>query len=190
MNTLIETAIFTLLFFLPAGIANSAPVIASKISFLKPFDHPADFGLTLKGERILGSHKTIRGFISGIFVAILVVYLQRYFYNSFDTVSTISDQFDLDYSQINAPLWGFLLGFGGLAGDSIKSFFKRRVNVKPGQPWFPFDQLDYILGGFLFTAMYKTFPIEVYIMTVAVWFGLHLLFTLIGYLLGLKDAPI
>ncbi|HEX5285728.1 MAG TPA: CDP-archaeol synthase, partial [Polaromonas sp.] len=32
-------------------------------------------------------------------------------------------------------------------GDSLKSFFKRRLGIAPGQRWIPFDQLDFILGG-------------------------------------------
>jgi CDP-2,3-bis-(O-geranylgeranyl)-sn-glycerol synthase len=46
-----------------------------------------------------------------------------------------------------------LLGFGALAGDSIKSFFKRRVGVKPGKRWFPFDQIDFVIGALAFASI-------------------------------------
>ena len=33
-----------------------------------------------------------------------------------------------------------------LGGDLIKSLFKRQVDIQPGQPWFPFDQCDWLIG--------------------------------------------
>jgi len=42
---------------------------------------------------------------------------------------------------------GVRFGIGAMAGDAVKSFFKRRVGIRPGQPWIPFDQLDFIVGA-------------------------------------------
>ena len=94
---------------LPAYFANMAPVFFKKVNFL---NYPVDFGKKIKGKRILGSHKTFRGFFFGIILAIIVAYVQ----------SLISAEVALvDYS--NWALIGFLLGFGALLGDSVKSFF-------------------------------------------------------------------
>src|SRR5437773_6411567 len=50
------------------------------------------------------------------------------------------------------PLLGVLFGAGAMAGDSAKSFFKRRLGVEPGRPWIPFDQLDFVLGALVLVA--------------------------------------
>ena len=34
-----------------------------------------------------------------------------------------------------------------MAGDSIKSFFKRRAGIAPGESWMPADQLDFVVGA-------------------------------------------
>jgi CDP-archaeol synthase len=36
---------------------------------------------------------------------------------------------------------GLLISFGALAGDSIKSFFKRQIGIRSGASWLVFDQL-------------------------------------------------
>ena len=53
----------------------------------------------------------------------------------------------INYSAVSPVLLGFLMGFGVLLGDSVESFFKRRRGIKPGKSWFPWDQLDCMIGG-------------------------------------------
>ena len=42
---------------------------------------------------------------------------------------------------------GLLLGSGALIGDAVKSFFKRKEGIKPGNRFIPWDQLDYSIGS-------------------------------------------
>jgi len=44
---------------------------------------------------------------------------------------------------------GLLCGSAAMAGDSAKSFVKRRLGIAPGRPWVPADQLDYVVAGLL-----------------------------------------
>lgn len=154
-------------FFLPAGIANMVPVIVAKIPGLKKWDAPLDFGKKFRGKRILGDHKTIRGFVSGI-VAGCIVALVLY----------------------QSLLLGFLLSFGALAGDSIKSFFKRQMGIASGKSWFPFDQIDYIVGGLLLSVFVVRLSLISYSAIFLLYFFLHLLITMIGYFLKLKKTII
>jgi CDP-2,3-bis-(O-geranylgeranyl)-sn-glycerol synthase len=32
-----------------------------------------------------------------------------------------------------------------VSGDALKSLGKRRLGIRPGAPWIPFDQLDFIV---------------------------------------------
>jgi len=179
--------ISVLWFFLPAGLGNLAPIIAAKIPILRKYSHPIDRFQKFRGKRILGDHKTVRGLIAGICAGIITAYLQVFLYNQFSFVRNFSL---VDYGTINPLFWGFLSSFGALFGDGLKSFFKRQLNIPSGKSWFPFDQIDYILGGILFTAFYVQLSIKLYIILFIVWFFLHPLSTFIGWLLRLKDEPI
>lgn len=165
------------LFFLPAGVSNMAPVLANRLPIIKNWNTPVDFGAKLAGERLLGDNKRWRGIVSGALLggvtAVIVSKLNA------NTIVTI------------APFWaGVLLGFGALVGDAVESFFKRRAGIKPGNSWFPFDQTDYIIGGLLTIYPFVQLPGWVILTILVVYFGLHVVFAYVGYLLGLKDKPI
>lgn len=184
---MVEQIIFALWFFLPAGLANAAPVFANKIPYLNKWSTPLDFGKNYRGKRIFGKNKTWRGLIFGIFIACFTIILQRIiFNNSLWLQNHISN---IDYSEVSLLL-GVALGFGALAGDAIESFFKRQSSVESGEAWFPFDQIDYIIGGILMSSLIYRLPILDYFIILLVWFCLHLISSYIGYLLNLKDKPI
>lgn len=178
---------FVLWFFAPAGLANMSAFFSSKIRFLKKFNQPVDANLKFRGKRILGSHKTIRGFIFGTLLAIIGVYIEVFLYLKIPFLQTF---IPIDYTTINPVLLGFLLGFGALVGDSVKSFFKRQLAIQPGKSWVPFDQIDYIVGGMVFTFFYIPLSIFEYILLFLVWFLIHPLISFYGYLLKLKRQPI
>ena len=126
---------------LPAYFANMAPVMVKKINL---FVFPIDFNKQINNKPVLGKNKTFRGLIFGVIFAIVISYLQFLMYNAgfFRNVSFMNYQ--------NWLLFGFLMGLGTLTGDSVKSFFKRRVNIKPGDKFVPFDQIDFIIGASVF----------------------------------------
>ncbi len=119
---------------LPAYFANMAPVVAMK--YFPKLAIPIN-------KRKLGSHKTWRGVIAAVIVSIIVVIIQRLI-----NINSI-----VDYSQVNILMLGFLLGFGSMFGDSVKSYFKRQRGIEPGKPWYVIDQLDYPLGAMMFASL-------------------------------------
>jgi len=183
---MIDFFIDILLFFLPGGVANATPIIAAQISFLKPFNQAIDNGKTFRGIRIFGANKTWRGLTSGIIAgAASAVLLSGLITNQTDWPITQEA-----YIENSAFLIGGLLSLGVLLGDIIESFFKRQRKIKPGSAWFPFDQTDYIIGGLLFVAPFVRLEIIEYVVVAGVWFFMHLFFSLAGYLIKWKDAPI
>lgn len=178
---------FALWFFLPAGISNMMPIFAAKIPLLSKFSYPLDLGKSFGGKRIFGDHKTIRGLVFGVLSGIIIAWIQMVLYKN---IIWIHSFVTFDYMKGNPFIFGFLLSFGALAGDSIKSFFKRRSNVGPGGTWFPFDQIDYIVGGILFSLLWVRLSWNTYFSILVVWFLLHIISTIIGYLLKLKDSPL
>src|SRR3989338_4143493 len=123
MDSFLMLALKSLYLMLPAYFANMAPVIMKKVNFL---DYPVDFNKKLGKNPVFGRHKTFRGFVFGVLFAIITAYIQ-FRLAGFDSLRNIS--------ILNYDRWlliGFLMGFGALIGDLIKSFFKRRISINPG----------------------------------------------------------
>jgi len=173
-----EFIIYAFLFFLPAGIANASPVLANRIPLVRRFNTPIDFGKIWRGKRILGDNKTWRGLIFGTLMAgaasILIGYLA-------DPQAT---------EALRTFYTGIAMGLGALVGDAVESFFKRQRGIPSGKSWFPFDQIDYIIGGLLFVYPIVQIPVVLMLAILVIYFGLHLLFSYIGYLTGFKSTPI
>ena len=166
-----------ILFFLPAGIGNATPVLLNKIPVINTWGTPLDFGKSWRGQRILGNNKRLRGLVFGALLGGLS--------------AVIVSKLNVNTVVNLAPFWvGCLLGFGALIGDAIESFFKRQQGFKPGQSWFPFDQIDYIVGALVICYPFVHLPLWVMLTIFVVYFGLHLVITYLAYLLGLKDKPI
>jgi CDP-2,3-bis-(O-geranylgeranyl)-sn-glycerol synthase len=180
---------FALWFLLPAAVANVVPIVTAVLPGLKDWQAPMDFGCTFRGKPLLGTHKTWRGFITGVLAGWFVFWLQTLFVHhvAWGWVQTIGAT-----AGYNSLPWlvGPLLGVGALGGDALKSFFKRQVGVASGKSWIPFDQLDYIIGAVLITLPFITLSAGVYVGIFVIWFGVHLLFSYLGYKWGLKEQPI
>lgn len=158
--TILDVA-HALLFIFPAYCANAAPVIFGG-------GFPIDGGKTfIDGKPILGSHKTLRGFFSGLIVGTLVSFVQGALF------------------QYNMLL-GFTLSMGALAGDLAESFFKRRLDLPPGSDLPIADQLDFILGALLFSLLVSPPPLPIVIIIVIITLPIHLLTNFLAYLLGVK----
>lgn len=155
-----------------------APVFIKQLDIL---DIPIDFNKKLNGKPIFGQHKTYRGFIGGVIFSIAAVFIQKLLYPLLANYSLI------DYSRINIFLLGFLLGFGALLGDLVKSFFKRRVNIPSGDAWVPFDQIDWIIGAIIFSSFIVPLTIKEILIIFAIFGLLHPIINLAGYLIGLKS---
>jgi len=179
--------LLALWFFMPAGLSNAAPVLANKVPSYKKWKTPLDFGHSWHGKRIFGDNKTFRGLVAGVVLATLAIGLQKYLFIHSGWIREISL---IDYNQSAVWLLGPLFGIGALVGDALESFFKRQIGIASGQSWFPFDQIDYIIGGLFFSLPLVRLSILYYPWILVVWFGMHLIVSYIGYLLKLKDKPI
>jgi CDP-2,3-bis-(O-geranylgeranyl)-sn-glycerol synthase len=179
---------FALWFFLPAAIANVAPIIAAHTPGLRRFDAPVDGGRTFRGRALLGTHKTWRGFIAGMALATVTLWLQQLAVAHSASIRELTEQ--IDYQALPLLLMGPLLGFGALAGDAIKSFFKRQRGVEPGHSWFPFDQIDYIIGGTVAALPFAVLTAWQYVWVVVIWIIIHLASSYVGYRMGWKERAL
>ena len=161
---IIETIIEALKFILPAYCANAAPVIIGG-------GKPLDLGKNYKdGRRIFGENKTFRGFFSGLIIGSLVGIAENLFFGY-------------------PILFGLITSLGALTGDLVKSFFKRRMGLKPGKMLPIADQLDFVLGAVLFSFFLMPPTLEEFIFLILFTPPIHLLTNFFAYLLKLKKEP-
>lgn len=166
---------------LPAYFGNMAPVLAGGV--LKKLAHPIDFNKTFRGKPIFGTHKTFRGLIMASLFGIIIFALQKLLYQFpfFQKISLI------DYSNYTL-LVGFLLGFGAIIGDLVKSFFKRQFNHKAGTPWIPFDQTDYVVGALLFVSIIYIPSWQAILVIFIASFLLHIIANHLAYYLKIRKV--
>jgi len=162
------------------------PPLAKRFRVFDFLDKPIDSNKTFNNKPILGAHKTWRGLVAGMIVGILVVYLQKWFYQ-FSWIKEISL---FNYEKINVLLLGFLLSSGAVFGDLFFAFLKRRLNLKPGAKFLPFDQINYVIGVYIFFSLTSFFKIDnlVWIVLLISTFFLHIIVNRLGYYLGLHRA--
>lgn len=153
----------------PAYVANMVPVLVRWI----PWAAPMDFGAAVGGKRVLGAHKTWRGFVCGVVLGALAMWLLSLLYWPFG---------------FSALRWGLLASVGALLGDAVKSFFKRRMSVRPGRPWVPFDQVDYSIGALLLGSVVFFPGWQEAVLVVVVSLIGHITVNHLGYYAGIRDV--
>lgn len=171
-------------FFLPAYFTNMTPPLAKKIGIFNFLAKPVDFNKKFLGEPILGNHKTWRGVILGIFVGMSVAKIQQFLfqYSFFKKISF------LNYQEINIVLFGFLISLGTILGDLFFAFIKRRLKLKPGEKFLPWDQINYVLGAaILLTPIFKIDMI-IWITILFLTFFLHIIVNRLGFILKIHEA--
>lgn len=174
----------TLWHFLPAAVANMAPVFASRWNLLPSLNRPLDAGRSYQSKRLLGDNKTWRGLVAGIVVAAVTGYLQYVIVASFDVSHLLLVAFG---SPNEAALFGGVLGAGALGGDVLKSFLKRRLGKLSGQPWRPWDQLDAIVGALVVSHMIAPIPLPHVVTALIIFGGGTYFISMIGVWLGIKE---
>lgn len=151
--------------FLPAWLANSAPLAISRF-VPRTLRVPMDFGLNAgDGNRLLGEGKTVLGFFAGIAAGWIVGLLQG-----------------------NASL-GALLGLGAMTGDAAGSFVRRRMGLVRGADVPILNQLDFVVGALLFSSLERSWNIIELVAICVLTIPLHRLTNWIAYKAGIKGEP-
>ncbi len=147
-------------FYLPAYFANGMPIVFGGGT---PLDFEKNWS---DGRRIFGEGKTFQGAVFGILVGTLAIGL----------------------IQGNLKL-ALFLSVGAILGDLAKSFIKRRLGHKSGEKFFPWDQIDFLIGAtamsFLVGPLNFEYVVVIFIVTPVV----HLLANYGAYTLKLKKVP-
>lgn len=123
----------------------------------------------MDGERVLGNHKTFRGFFSGLLAGGMAGAVCSYVFST--NLLTVA---------IPASL-------GALLGDLAGAFVKRRLKIKPGGPLPVLDQLDFVVGALILVSLFSPISLPVVLILLLVTPPIHFLTNLGAYALGLKD---
>ncbi len=163
--------VFNALYYIfPAYCANAAPVI---FGGGRPIDGGRKF---IDGKPILGSHKTIRGFLSGVIVGTLVGWAQE----------VLAPQVGLTRGSV---ILGLALSLGALTGDLLGSFIKRRLDLKPREAFPISDQLSFVLVALLFSLAVHPPPTRYILIILLLTPLIHVISNVIAHLLHIKRRP-
>ena len=207
-----ELVLAVLWLMLPAYVANMSPVVAAKI--VPRWKAPLDGGRVARdGKPVLGASKTWRGLVFGALAGGVTAVIQSRlaggaWRDDFGRgVLVRGPDVEMAGGYFVPLALGVAMGAGALLGDAVKSYFKRRRDLKPGAPWIGFDQLDFVVGSLLFAwAMgglllalglqeqnwfvdrFVDHPSRL-VLAVLLTPGLHLVVNWIGYKMRLKKVP-
>lgn len=166
---------------LPAYIPNNCAVLFGG-------GMPLDMGQTFQdGQRTLGDGKTFRGTIAGTVCGVLMGLLQNQIAPLIGMPS-----FGIGFEQLPILL---ALALGAMLGDIVAAFFKRRLGMKRGAPFFVIDQIDFVIGAWLLTMIvapqwfWQNFTPTIMLIVLIMTPILHRLTNIIGYKMGAKREP-
>jgi CDP-2,3-bis-(O-geranylgeranyl)-sn-glycerol synthase len=213
VSTLIFTLIFSIvysifdflvifglsyLFIGPAYIANAMMVFTSNG---KPIDGGKNF---IDGKRLFGQTKTWGGFVGGVtfgFLAALVIDL--IFYWNYPAIAAFAQTqtgflriIKLDFLEafLFPPAYlitirALFCGLGSPLGDLIKSFFKRRLSIGSGKPFWIADQLDFIITTVLLNLAWFPWNPFIVLMLMLMTPAITLTANTVAYQIGRKTEP-
>lgn len=162
------------LFFtaLPLYVANSSAMLFGGKT---PIDGNKNWG---DGRPIFGKGKTWKGTGMGIIIGTFTGLILNYFFPALTTI--VSSEY---------VAYAFLLSIGGLVGDIAGSFIKRRMNIARGESAQILDQLDFVVGGVVFSIAISKPDWTGLILLVMITPFMHLAFNRLAYMLGIKNVP-
>ena len=174
------------------SMAGVAHVLWLRHEASKYFNVALDGGRRIRGKRIFGDHKTLRGFMVMVPATGLTFGLMWAFCRALpDWVC--AGLWDLTMSEYG--LLGLWAGLGFMLGELPNSFVKRRFGIAPGAtPENGFrryffavtDRVDSILGLLLFVHLAVGVDALVWLFVLLIGSVIHLAFSAILYLFDVK----
>jgi CDP-diglyceride synthetase len=183
-------ALFIIVAFVLAGFAHSA-WLGSRWS--AKLMMPLDGGSRVRGRRVFGDNKTVRGFVVMIPAAAVA------FGGLFNVLSSLAPG-AADGLWLLTPSGYYALGawagFGFMAGELPNSFVKRQLDIAPGEPprspiggvaSFIVDRVDSIVGALFAISLAAPTPWKTWALVLTIGPGIHLAFSVLLYRLGVKE---
>ena len=160
------------------------------------WQQPVDGGLAIRGRRIFGDNKMVRGFLvlpfaSAFSFPVLFALLPQAPETVVQTV--------IPTSTSNLAWLGFACGFGFMFAELPNSFLKRQLGIEPGgTSQLPklrlllslFDRVDSTLGTLLAASLLIKLPVLTWLWALVLGPSLHALFSMALYVTGVKGRAL
>lgn len=186
---------------LPVALWFAAPVIAGGLLHIVVMRLgwfpglaalPIDGGLTIRGRRLFGDNKTLRGVLLLVVCTALMAEGQAWLVAHADWARRWSVA---GTAGLPAWAWGALLAAGYLAGELPNSFLKRQLDIAPGasgRGWrgpvfWIIDQVDSLAGALVAIALVWRPPARLIVAALAMTLVIHPLVAALMKALGLKS---
>ena len=165
-----------------------------KYDWLSRLKRSLDLGLSIRGRRIFGDHKTWRGLMINVVFCTLGTMTHAWLQNKGYLPPWL---LLLDYRK-DGYLVGILLGLGMTLGELPNSFLKRRLEIPPGKrkkgllgvAFFLFDQVDLAIGIWVFLFFLIRPSLLLVLWSFLLTIVLHMAISSVGYLLGMHKTII
>jgi CDP-2,3-bis-(O-geranylgeranyl)-sn-glycerol synthase len=185
-------AIFLIVAFVLAGLLHSA-WLRSSVS--RRLMIPLDAGATVRGRRVFGDNKTVRGFVvmvpaAAISFAALAGAMARL------SPALAAAVWPLSASGFAAL--GAWAGLGFMLGELPNSFVKRQLDIAPGDTprgrgatvaGFVVDRLDSIVGMLAAVSLAAPTPWMTWLYVLLLGPAIHWSFSVLLYRIGVKARP-
>ena len=89
---------------------------------------PLDGGVTLRGRKLFGENKTLRGVVLMTGATMFFAWLQAL---AAGQVAWARELNLVEFARLHPLAWGALLGLGYIAGELPNSLVKRQLNITP-----------------------------------------------------------
>lgn len=151
---------------------------------------PLDGGCSVRGRRLLGANKTLRGALVMVAATVLATAALAWAGGAVHRELSVAD-----LQRNHAWLWGLLVGLGYIAGELPNSFIKRQLDIPPGaaprHSWrtlfWLVDQVDSLIGILLVLAFLWRPDAAVLAALLAITLLLHPAIAGLMVMLNLKD---
>lgn len=177
------------------GLAGVAHVLWLRSAWSSPFAFALDGGLCLRGHRLFGENKMLRGLMMMPLASSV-------------TFALFASNRDYLPAWLSAGIWnlpsaqmawvGFICGLAFMLAELPNSMFKRQLDVSPGEaPAAPalrwlcliIDRVDSTLGVLIALSLMLPLHPMTWFWTLLLGSGLHWLFSIWLYRLKLKKRP-
>lgn len=183
----IACGLFLLVAFTLAGIAQTT-WFASPAS--RAFSQPLDAGMCIRGRRLFGANKMLRGFV-------VMVPASAAAFTVLGSAAPASLGI-WDLPALSYAALGALAGFGFMAGELPNSFVKRQLDIAPGSGsprtasatlQFVIDRLDSGIGMLVVVSLIVPTPWTTWGVVLLVGPIIHWSFSIVMFRLGVKARP-
>ena len=177
--------------FLPVLGAPLAHAPVLKWDLLRGLRRPLDGGRSLRGERVFGDNKTVRGALvmtAGTVAASVAL----------DRVAWYRERLPPEVRDAGPVSVGLRLGVAVFAGELPNSFVKRRLGIAPGTQRRSaagalislVDQADWVPAAWLLLAPVRRLTVREAAGVAAIVTAIHLPINVVGYAVGARTSPL